>query len=573
MPHIMPRRTALFGLAAGATTFATTRVVSAADTVQIALPTKTYFPTIITEAAVRQKLFEKEGIVAEPTVYRGGAECLEAMAAGAADISLGGPPVVGVAIKKGVGMKLIATSSTGYLGWYLLVKADSPVTKVQDLAGKKVGITSAGSGSDFLALWTNEQYKTPFTRVPLGGGGLVPNLRGGNVDAVVLYSPLSFEMMQAKQARMLIDYSAEVPANLAGGWVVTQKLLDEKPAVVQKALNALYGGLNWLRNNHDAAVALIVEVDEIKPAIAEMEYTQTIMKLATDATLKPEEIQRALDMGKLIGITDTAPIGQSVHYEVCTRPHHMTNRFAILLVRLALLAAVLLVWEMLPRLGLVEDDLLPPFSEVASVLFKLFGRPQFQVDMATTALEIVTAFAVAVPLGALFGLLVAESPYAARVFDPLLFFLFSIPKSIFLPMFILTLGIGFWQKVGFGCFSTTLLVLLSTQAAVRSVRPDHLLVARSYGATPLQVIARVYLPSMLPIVLEALRLALIFTFTAVTLAEMYASRTGIGHQIETWGENFMMPQLLAGVLLMSITAIVLNEGIRWLEHRCGVWRT
>ncbi len=310
MPHIMPRRTALFGLAAGATTFATTRVVSAADTVQIALPTKTYFPTIITEAAVRQKLFEKEGIVAEPTVYRGGAECLEAMAAGAADISLGGPPVVGVAIKKGVGMKLIATSSTGYLGWYLLVKADSPVTKVQDLAGKKVGITSAGSGSDFLALWTNEQYKTPFTRVPLGGGGLVPNLRGGNVDAVVLYSPLSFEMMQAKQARMLIDYSAEVPANLAGGWVVTQKLLDEKPAVVQKALNALYGGLNWLRNNHDAAVALIVEVDEIKPAIAEMEYTQTIMKLATDATLKPEEIQRALDMGKLIGITDTAPIGQ-----------------------------------------------------------------------------------------------------------------------------------------------------------------------------------------------------------------------------------------------------------------------
>jgi ABC-type nitrate/sulfonate/bicarbonate transport system permease component len=178
-----------------------------------------------------------------------------------------------------------------------------------------------------------------------------------------------------------------------------------------------------------------------------------------------------------------------------------------------------------------------------------------------------------VPLGALFGLLIAESPYAARVFDPLLFFLFSIPKSIFLPMFILTLGIGFWQKVGFGCFSTTLLVLLSTQAAVRSVRPDHLLVARSYGATPLQVIARVYLPSMLPIVLEALRLALIFTFTAVTLAEMYASRTGIGHQIETWGENFMMPQLLAGVLLMSITAIVLNEGIRWLEHWCGAWRT
>lgn len=244
-----------------------------------------------------------------------------------------------------------------------------------------------------------------------------------------------------------------------------------------------------------------------------------------------------------------------------------------LLIRMLLLVALLLLWELLPRHGVVDTDLLPPFTQVVSVLFKLLGRTQFQLDMLTTASEIVAAFAIAVPLGALFGLLIAESPYAARVFDPLLFFIFSIPKSIFLPMFILTLGIGFWQKVGFGCFSTTLLVLLSTQAAVRSVRPDHLLVARSYGATSAQIVTRVYLPSMLPILLEALRLALIFTITAVTLAEMYASRTGIGHQIETWGENFMMPQLLAGVLLMSCTAIVLNEGIRWLERRCGAWRT
>src|SRR5215469_16021949 len=83
MPYTMPRRTALFGLAAATSATATTRSARAADTVRVALPTKTYFPTVNTEAAVRQQLFDKEGIVAEPTVYRGGAECLEAMAAGA----------------------------------------------------------------------------------------------------------------------------------------------------------------------------------------------------------------------------------------------------------------------------------------------------------------------------------------------------------------------------------------------------------------------------------------------------------------------------------------------------------
>jgi ABC-type nitrate/sulfonate/bicarbonate transport system permease component len=78
---------------------------------------------------------------------------------------------------------------------------------------------------------------------------------------------------------------------------------------------------------------------------------------------------------------------------------------------------------------------------------------------------------------------------------------------------------------------------------------------------------------MLPILLEAMRIAAIFTFTAVILAEMYASRLGIGHEIETWGENFMMRQLLAGVLLIAIAAIGMNEAIRWVERRCGAWRT
>jgi NitT/TauT family transport system permease protein len=246
---------------------------------------------------------------------------------------------------------------------------------------------------------------------------------------------------------------------------------------------------------------------------------------------------------------------------------------AILALRLVLLGGVLALWEALPRLGLVAMDLVPPFSDVVRTLWTLLERPPFRLDLAVTALEIVTAFLIAAPLGAAIGMVIAESPYLSRIFDPLLYFLFGIPKSIFLPLFILSLGIGFWQKVAFGCFSTMLLVLLSTQAAVRSVRPDHLLVARSYGATQWQIMARVYLPSMLPILLEALRLAIIFTFTAVTLAEMYAPRTGIGHNIETWGENFMMQPLLAGVLLLSISAILVNEGVRWIERRCGAWRT
>jgi len=168
---------------------------------------------------------------------------------------------------------------------------------------------------------------------------------------------------------------------------------------------------------------------------------------------------------------------------------------------------------------------------------------------------------------------IAENRYFAEVAKPLLFFAFSIPKSIFLPMFILVFGVGFSQKVGFGFFSTIFIVIMSTTTAVESVKVEHLTVARSYGATPLQTAFRVYLPSMLPVLLEALRISMIFNLTGVILAEMYASRDGIGHQIATWGENFQMKQLLAGVIMIAVIAMTFNELVRSVETRCSHWRT
>lgn len=240
--------------------------------------------------------------------------------------------------------------------------------------------------------------------------------------------------------------------------------------------------------------------------------------------------------------------------------------------RLLIVAVLLSVWEALPRLGLVDRELLPPFSAAFTGMVTMLGRPAIRADLATSALEIGAALALSIPPGLLLGLALGESRRFARVMDPLIFFLFGIPKSIFLPMFILTMGIGFGQKVAFGAFSALLLVTMSAAAAVRSVRPEHLLVARSYGATRAQIVARVYLPGMLPILLEGMRTALIFTVTAIMLAEVYASRSGFGHRLEDWGENFDMTQLLSGVLLVSLAAIVVNEALRWLEARSSAWR-
>ena len=249
------------------------------------------------------------------------------------------------------------------------------------------------------------------------------------------------------------------------------------------------------------------------------------------------------------------------------------GRFAIVGTRLALAAVVLAAWALAPKLGWVNPMLLPPLGDVASTLWELLGRPQVHQAIGVTAAEVAVAFVFAVPLGAAVGVLIAEHEYLGEVFKPVLFYVFSIPKSIFLPMFILVFGISFAQKVAYAAFTTGFVVLMSATAAVESVKHDYVLVARSYGATRWQVLTRVYVPCMMPLLLETIRISMIFNFTAVMIAEMYASRTGIGHLIAGWGENFQMRQLFAGIVLLAAVAILFNEAVRMVETRVSAWRS
>src|SRR5258708_24766505 len=195
----------------------------------------------------------------------------------------------------------------------------------------------------------------------------------------------------------------------------------------------------------------------------------------------------------------------------------MPRRLTLFLSRIAIIVAIFALWEVLSRTGVVKPRLLPSASDTLATLSDLLQRANVRNDLVVTATEVLAAFALAVPVGALIGYLIAEHRYFADVVKPLLFFAFSIPKSIFLPMFILVFGVGFAQKVGFGFFSTIFIVIMSTTTAVESVKVEHLKVARSYGATATQTAFRVYLPSMLPVLLEALRISMIFNLTGSML--------------------------------------------------------
>jgi NitT/TauT family transport system substrate-binding protein len=283
---------------------------AAQETIRIGCPTKTYFPTILATVAKEKGLFEKEGLRPEITIYRGGGETFEAIAANSADIGTVAVPLVATSRKRGVLVKIVGGSGDEWSGWILGVKTSSPVKSAKELDGKKVGITSAGSGTDTLALWAQSENKVTFQRVPVGGGGLVPNLLNDNLAAAVIYSPLSYQVVTEGKVRVLIDFATAMPPNLVGGWTATEKNLTERRAFIQKGVNALYGALEYMQGNPDYAIQAIATNNELSPEIAKMEFERTFLRLSRNGQSKLASVERALELAAASGVKDMAPAAE-----------------------------------------------------------------------------------------------------------------------------------------------------------------------------------------------------------------------------------------------------------------------
>ena len=279
---------------------------SAAEKVRIAL-VQAWWPGTIAVAAERLKLFDKEGINVENTFYKGGAPSFEALAAGAADINVNGAYLVALGRGKGVNTKIVATAGTRYAGWHLVVPKKSSIKSVSDLAGKKVGITANGSITDFLALWTIKNKNVSFTRVPLGAGGLVPSLMAGNIDAIVVWGPVSFRILQDDSTRSIINFGETVEEDLNAGWIATDEIISKRPQAVQGTLNALYGAVQYLQQNRQYAIDLIAELNDIPKDIAAMEYEASILTASKGGAINPQTAERSVALGKAGGLTNLAP--------------------------------------------------------------------------------------------------------------------------------------------------------------------------------------------------------------------------------------------------------------------------
>src|SRR5690606_32605283 len=136
---------------------------------------------------------------------------------------------------------------------------------------------------------------------------LVPNLLNGNLDAAVIYSPLSYQEVAKGTVRVLTDFATAMPPNLTGGWAVKDELLAEKPDLVRRMMNGIYGSLAYMLENREYAIDVIAKNNELPIEIATMEYDKTFKRLSRDGKITLDAVKVALEMAKASGAKDLAP--------------------------------------------------------------------------------------------------------------------------------------------------------------------------------------------------------------------------------------------------------------------------
>jgi len=232
--------------------------------------------------------------------------------------------------------------------------------------------------------------------------------------------------------------------------------------------------------------------------------------------------------------------------------------------------ALLVIWQGLA--WLVHRPILPPPWIVLTTFATELPR-SLGVDFLASLWRVVASMALSVLLAVPAGLVLGQSKRLDRLFAPLIYILFPIPKVVLVPVVLLFLGVGDLPKIViiFMILFFQILVLVRDQAA--GIRPELLHSVSSLGAGRRALFRFVYLPASLPAILTALRQSVGTAVAVLYIAELFATQRGLGYYIYLNGSTLLnYPKMYAGVLAMSLLGLGLYFAVDWLHQRLCPWQ-
>jgi ABC-type nitrate/sulfonate/bicarbonate transport system substrate-binding protein len=257
-----------------------------AETIRVGKSSDIAFTFVPVDVGIQKKFFQSEGLDVEVAVLGGSAKLQQALIAGAVDIGLGAgtdiPFLIKGAPETGVGSIALTPALFG-----VILPYDSPVHKLSDLKGKKIGVTTVGSVTEWLALQiANKQgwKKDDITVVADGSSGAaeIAALRTGAVDARISAAALGIDLEQRKQGRLLMPVSEFVGPFLLNVIYATNDTIAKRPDAVRAVLRGWYRSVAFMFDNKTEADAIAQTVTHFSPEVQDKQYDLVMPSMSRD---------------------------------------------------------------------------------------------------------------------------------------------------------------------------------------------------------------------------------------------------------------------------------------------------
>jgi ABC-type nitrate/sulfonate/bicarbonate transport system permease component len=213
--------------------------------------------------------------------------------------------------------------------------------------------------------------------------------------------------------------------------------------------------------------------------------------------------------------------------------------------------ALLAAWEAGGDLALLPRYLPPP-SQILAALYEVAADGELLQAVSLSLYRVIFGFALGTGAGTLVGLTAGLVPAVRNFFDPLVSFLYAVPKIAFLPIFLLLFGLGAESKIAITAFSCFFPVFIASRHAALSVNKNLVWAARNMGASRATIFFRVFVPAAAPQLFSGARIGLANAFIVLFAAELIGSRGGLGVLISDGEDAARFDLMFAGIVTFAL---------------------
>jgi NitT/TauT family transport system permease protein len=237
------------------------------------------------------------------------------------------------------------------------------------------------------------------------------------------------------------------------------------------------------------------------------------------------------------------------------------------LIAIAASCSLLLLWEAVARLSLMNPIFLPAPSAVLSAMGHMFADQHLAWNASVSILRVWTAFLLAAVMAIPIGILMSGYRAIGAALEPVIDFIRYLPVPALVPLSIIWFGVGEEAKIFLLWLGTFFQLVLLVADGMNRVPQEYIEIAYTVGAKPRQVLKDVAFRAMMPGLVDNLRITLGWCWTYLIIAEIVAADSGLG--FVTWAARRYMktPEVMAGVVLIGIIGLITDQLLRALHRR------